>query len=133
MRPPRAHYQLPCERLARAVVRTVLIINDTARMEYLSSRVLLPERNSDGEPQHYRVGPKLGMVLPHLMRSLKRRILPVFVGKLKLTKESVSEAQAKLGWLVLFGSAGPIEVFDRPAVPDRPQTGAQWSLLGRVG
>lgn len=41
------------KRLARASVKTVLKITEAASREYLSSRVLLPVRKADREPQHY--------------------------------------------------------------------------------
>lgn len=84
------------KRLARASVKTVLNITEAASREYLSSRVLLPIRKVDGEPQHYRVWSKLRLVLPYLMGSLKRHVPSVYFGKLKLTKESINDELAKL-------------------------------------
>lgn len=84
------------KRLARASVKTVLNITEAASREYFSSRVLLPVRKVDGEPQHYGVWSKLRLVLPYLMGPLKRHVLPVHLGKLKLTKESINDELAKL-------------------------------------
>lgn len=84
------------KRFARAAVRSVLKIYDAESKEYLSGRVLLPVRKADGVPQYYRVWAKLGLVLPHLMGSFQRRTLPVFFGKVNLTKGSMKEALVKL-------------------------------------
>lgn len=62
--------------------------------EYLKGPILLPVRDANKQPRFYRVSRKLGLVLSHLIGSLKRHVLSVYFHKLNMNKEGLTPALA---------------------------------------